>query len=175
MPACNYSDHTGTITQRKATMQPTHHSALEFLSFKLGQEEYGVDIQKVQELRAYSAVTAIANAPEYILGVVNLRGLIVPIIDLRIKFGLGQPAYDQFTVVIIMYVAGSQVGVVVDGVSDVVTLTPGQVKPVPQMSAANHPDFMTGMGALDQRMIILVDIERLLAGSAVGLAGKQAA
>ena len=139
--------------------------ALEFLSFRLGAEEYGVDIQKVQELRAYTAVTAMANAPAYIKGVVNLRGLIVPIIDLRIKFNLGEPSYVQFTVVIIMYVAGAQVGVVVDSVSDVITIEAAQVKPVPQMGAAMRADYMVGVGALDERMIILVDIDKLLASS----------
>ncbi|MBN8751770.1 MAG: chemotaxis protein CheW, partial [Variovorax sp.] len=75
---------------------------MEVVTFKLGEEEYGIDIQKVQELRGYDAVTRIANAPEYIKGVVNLRGIIVPIIDMRIKFKLGDPTYDQFTVVIVL-------------------------------------------------------------------------
>jgi purine-binding chemotaxis protein CheW len=139
--------------------------ALEFLSFTLGKEEYGVDIQKVQELRAYTAVTAIANAPDYIKGVVNLRGVIVPIVDLRIKFRLADPSYDQFTVVIIMYVGQSQVGVVVDSVSDVITLKAGQLKPVPQMGSSINADYMVGVGAVDERMILLVDIDKLLAAS----------
>ncbi|MES3021469.1 MAG: chemotaxis protein CheW [Pseudomonadota bacterium] len=150
-------------------------ASLEYLSFRLGNEEYGVDIQKVQELRAYTRVTGLANAPAYIKGVVNLRGLIVPIIDLRIKFRLGEPTYDQFTVVIILYVAGAQVGVVVDSVSDVITLTAAQVKPVPDMGAANQPDYMTGLGAMDERMIILVDIERLLAGSLLAACASELA
>lgn len=155
--------------QRKADMQANNDSApvlrgtLEFLSFRLGNEEYGVDIQKVQELRGYTPVTALANAPAAIKGVVNLRGLIVPIIDLRIKFNLGEPVYDRFTVVIILVVKGTQVGVVVDSVSDVITLTAGQVKPVPEMGAAVNADYMVGVGALDERMIILVDIDKLLA------------
>jgi purine-binding chemotaxis protein CheW len=155
-------------------MQTNDDNALEFLSFKLGQEEYGVDIQKVQELRGYGTVTTLANAPAYIKGVVNLRGLIVPIIDLRIKFELGEPTYDQFTVVIIMYVGGSQVGMVVDSVSDVITLSADQVKPVPAISAADA-DYIVGMGALDERMIILVDIDRLLAATDLHQIEKLAA
>src|SRR5689334_25379630 len=88
--------------------------ALEFLSFTLGDEEYGIDIQKVQELRGYDAVTRIANAPAYIKGVVNLRGIIVPIIDMRIKFDLGEPSYDQFTVVLVLNIGGRVGGMVVD-------------------------------------------------------------
>jgi purine-binding chemotaxis protein CheW len=159
-------------------MQTSSPSALEFLSFRLGNEEYGVDIQKVQELRAYTPVTAIANAPAFVKGVVNLRGVIVPIIDLRIKLGLATPTYDQFTVVIILFVGSGQVGVVVDSVSDVQTLTPEQIKPVPPVhasaGASAGANFVTGIGALDERMIILVDIELLLAG-AEGVPSEQLA
>ena len=89
----------------------------EFLAFKLGAEEYGIDILKVQEIRGYEAVTRIANAPEFLKGVVNLRGIIVPIVDMRIRFNLGEPGYDQFTVVIILNIAGRVVGMVVDSVT----------------------------------------------------------
>jgi purine-binding chemotaxis protein CheW len=108
--------------------------ALEFLAFTLGQEEYGIDIQKVQELRGYDTVTRIANAPAHIKGVVNLRGIIVPIVDMRIKFNLGTPTYDQFTVVIILNIANRVMGMVVDSVSDVITLSPDQLKPAPEMA-----------------------------------------
>ena len=108
---------------------------LEVVTFKLGEEEYGIDIQKVQELRGYDAVRRIANAPDYIKGVVNLRGIIVPIIDMRIKFALGTPSYDQFTVVIVLNIGGRVVGMVVDSVSDVITLTPEQIKPAPRASS----------------------------------------
>ena len=162
------------MTKNETIMHTIDDKALEFLSFRLGQEEYGVDIQKVQELRGYTTVTALANAPAHIKGVVNLRGLIVPIIDLRIKFALGEPSYDQFTVVVIMYVAGSQVGLVVDSVSDVITLSQSQLKPVPAISAADA-DYIVGMGALDERMIILVDIDRLLAATDLHQIDKLAA
>ncbi len=140
-------------------------NALELLSFRLGAVEYGVAIQHVQELRSYSSVTAIANTPAYMKGVINLRGAIVPILDLRVRFGLGQPSYDHLTVVIIFCVGDRQVGAVVDSVSDVVVLEPSQVKPMPSMAAAMDEDYVTGMGALDERMIILVDIDRLLSAS----------
>jgi len=148
---------------------------LEFLPFTLGDEEYGIDIQKVQELRGYAAVTRIANSPEYIKGVVNLRGIIVPIIDMRIKFNLGEPTYDQFTVVIILNVTGRVMGMVVDSVSDVITLTAEQVKPAPEMGAALDTDYLIGLGTVEQRMLILVDIDRLMPSAEIGLIERLAA
>ncbi|MET3444664.1 purine-binding chemotaxis protein CheW [Variovorax paradoxus] len=148
---------------------------LEFLSFTLGQEEYGIDIQKVQELRGYDAVTRIANAPEYIKGVVNLRGIIVPIIDMRIKFQLGAPTYDQFTVVIVLNIGGRVVGMVVDSVSDVITLSAEQIKPAPEMGAVLDTDYLIGLGTLDERMLILVDIDKLMSSDEMGLVEKIAA
>ena len=148
---------------------------LEFLAFTLGQEEYGVDIQKVQELRGYDTVTRIANAPEHIKGVVNLRGIIVPIIDMRIKFKLGAPTYDQFTVVIILNIASRVMGMVVDSVSDVITLSPEQVKPAPEMGAVLDADYLIGLGTLDDRMLILVDLEKLMTSEDMGLVEKLAA
>ncbi|MDP2450346.1 MAG: chemotaxis protein CheW [Polaromonas sp.] len=147
---------------------------LEFLAFTLGQEEYGVDIQKVQELRGYDAVTRIANAPEHIKGVVNLRGIIVPIIDMRIKFNLGTPTYDQFTVVIILNIASRVMGMVVDSVSDVITLSPEQVKPAPEMGAVLDADYLIGLGTLDDRMLILVDLEKLMTSEDMGLVQQAA-
>jgi purine-binding chemotaxis protein CheW len=147
----------------------------EYLAFTLGQEEYGIDIQKVQELRGYDAVTRIANAPEHIKGVVNLRGIIVPIIDMRIKFNLGEPAYDQFTVVIILNLATRVMGIVVDSVSDVITLTPEQIKPAPEMGAALDTQYLIGLGTLDERMLILVDIDRLMTSADMGLVDKLTA
>src|SRR5512147_1394965 len=134
----------------------------ELLTFTLGSEEYGIDILKVQEIRGYDAVTAIANAPEFIKGVINLRGIIVPIVDMRIKFKLGKVDYNQFTVVIILNVAKRVVGIVVDGVSDVIALTPDQIKPSPEFSTTLDTQYITGLGTVDDRMIILMDIERLL-------------
>lgn len=135
----------------------------EFLTFTLGDEEYGVDILKVQEIRGYDTVTKIPDAPDFIKGVINLRGTIVPVIDLRIKFHLGKVEYNSFTVMIILNVAKRVVGIVVDGVSDVLALTHDQVRPPPEMSeVAQSSQFITGLGTLDNRMLILVDIEKLL-------------
>jgi purine-binding chemotaxis protein CheW len=133
----------------------------EFLAFTLGKEEYGIDILKVQEIRGYEAVTRIANAPEFVKGVVNLRGIIVPIVDMRIKFNLGEPTYDQFTVVIILNIGGRVMGMVVDSVSDVITLSAEQIKPAPEMGTAFNTDYLIGLGTLDERMLILIDIDKL--------------
>jgi purine-binding chemotaxis protein CheW len=154
---------------------PSAGKPLEFLAFTLGQEEYGIDIQKVQELRGYDTVTRIANAPEHIKGVVNLRGIIVPIIDMRIKLNLGTPTYDQFTVVIILNMASRVVGMVVDSVSDVITLTPEQIKPAPAMGSVLGTDYLIGLGTLDERMLILVDIDKLMSSTDMGLIEKLAA
>ena len=147
----------------------------EFLAFTLGKEEYGIDILKVQEIRGYEAVTRIANAPEFIKGVVNLRGIIVPIVDMRIKFNLGEPTYDQFTVVIILNISGRVMGMVVDSVSDVITLTADQVKPAPEMGTAFNTDYLIGLGTLDERMLILIDIDKLMSSAEMGLIEKIAA
>lgn len=135
----------------------------EFLSFRLGAEEYGIDILKVQEIRGWETPTTIANVPPFIKGVINLRGIIVPIIDLRIKFSLGEAKYDSFTVVIILSVANRVLGVVVDAVSDVIILNAGQIRPAPDFSAALETRFITGLGTIDQRLLILLDIEKLIA------------
>ena len=145
---------------------------LEFLVFTLGKEEYGIDIQKVQELRGYEGVTSIAHAPPFIKGVVNLRGVIVPIIDMRIKFSLGTPTYDQFTVVIILNIGGHVMGMVVDSVSDVTTLTAAQIKPPPDMASTLNTDHLIGLGVLDERMLILVDIDRLMSDTDMGMVQK---
>ena len=147
----------------------------EFLTFTLGKEEYGIDILKVQEIRGYDAVTAIANTPEFIKGVINLRGIIVPIVDMRIKFHLGKVEYDQFTVVIILNVANRVVGMVVDGVSDVITLNPDQIKAAPEFGSAIDTQYVMGLGTVDERMLILVDIERLMTSSDMELMEAVAA
>ncbi|MBC7502646.1 MAG: chemotaxis protein CheW [Herminiimonas sp.] len=147
----------------------------EFLAFTLGKEEYGIDILKVQEIRGYEAVTRIANAPEFVKGVVNLRGIIVPIVDMRIKFNLGEPTYDQFTVVIILNIGGRVMGMVVDSVSDVITLSQDQVKPAPEMGTAFNTDYLIGLGTLDERMLILIDIDKLMSSAEMGLIEKIAA
>ncbi len=147
----------------------------EFLAFTMGEEEYGLDILKVQEIRGYEAVTRIANAPEYFKGVMNLRGVIVPIIDMRIKFNLGTPTYDQFTIVIVLNLGGKVVGMVVDSVSDVTTLSAAQIRPAPDMGGVFDSDYLIGLGTLDERMLILVDIDKLMSSAEIGvLAGVPA-
>ncbi|MBX9895911.1 MAG: chemotaxis protein CheW [Nitrosomonas sp.] len=141
----------------------------EFLTFRLGNEEYGIEILKVQEIRGYEAITQIANAPDFIKGVVNLRGIIVPIIDMRIKFCLGSVEYDQFTVVIILNVAGRVMGIVVDGVSDVISLESEQIRPTPELGSVIDTEYIMGLGTIDDRMLIMIDIEKLMSSHDMGL------
>ena len=147
----------------------------EYLTFTLGKEEYGIDILKVQEIRGYEAVTRIANAPPFIKGVINLRGVIVPIVDLRIKFNLGEPTYDQFTVVIILNIGKRVVGVVVDGVSDVIQLNSDNLHPPPEFGSILDTRYILGLGTVDERMIIMVDIERLMTSQEMALVETTAA
>jgi purine-binding chemotaxis protein CheW len=155
------------MTNDKAAM--TGSAGAEFLTFTLGAEEYGIDILKVQEIRGYDAVTTIANTPPFIKGVINLRGIIVPIVDLRIKFNLGVVEYNQLTVVIILNLGHRVVGVVVDGVSDVLSLAPEQISPAPELSSQLDTRYITGLGTMDDRMLILVDIEKLMTSSEMAL------
>ncbi len=152
--------------QRQAGTTAVTGTAREYLSFKLGHEEYGIDILKVQEIRGYEQPTRIANAPHFIKGVVNLRGVIVPIVDMRLRFELPDVKYDAFTVVIILNVAHRTVGMVVDSVSDVLELPPGQIKPAPEFNGAIDAAYITGLGTIkhgdDERMLILMDIEQMM-------------
>lgn len=150
-----------------------HGHVQEFLTFTLGEEEYAIDILKVQEIRGYDVVTTIANTPEFIKGVINLRGVIVPIVDMRIKFSLGSAEYNQFTVVIILNVAGRVVGIVVDSVSDVISLTADQIKEAPMLSGVSNTNHINGIGTVDERMLILLDIERLMMSPDIGLLDEQ--
>ena len=141
----------------------------EFLTFRLGAEEYGIDILKVQEIRSYEQPTRIANVPEFIKGVVNLRGVIVPIVDLRLKLSCAAAEYNSFTVVIVLNVRGRVVGAVVDSVSDVLELSKDAIKPAPTMSSAVDTQSITGIGSINERMLILMDIENLMASTDMGL------
>lgn len=143
--------------------------AQEFLTFTLGAEEYAIDILKVQEIRGYESPTTIANAPEFIKGVINLRGTIVPIVDLRIKFNVGKVEYTPFTVVIILNISGRIVGIVVDSVSDVTLLREDEIRPAPEFAATVDVRYIRGLGTLDERMLIVVDIEKLMLSSEMAL------
>jgi purine-binding chemotaxis protein CheW len=147
----------------------------EFLTFRLGAEEYGIDILKVQEIRSYEQPTRIANAPAFVKGVVNLRGVIVPIVDLRIKLACETAEYNSFTVVIVLNVRGRVVGAVVDSVSDVLELGRDTVKAAPEMSTAVDTSFITGIGSINDRMLILMDIEALMSSTEMGLINETAA
>jgi purine-binding chemotaxis protein CheW len=142
----------------------------EFLTFRLGTEGYGIEILKVQEIRGYETPTSIANAPSFIKGVINLRGVIVPILDLRVKFQLPQARYDEFTVVIILNVASRVVGVVVDSVSDVLSLTDESIRPTPEFASGTFDTkYITGLATVEDNMLILLDIEKLMTGADMAL------
>jgi purine-binding chemotaxis protein CheW len=142
----------------------------EYLTFRLGSEEYGIDILKVQEIRSYEAPTRIANAPEFIKGVVNLRGVIVPIVDLRVKLGCASAEVNTFTVVIVLNVRNRVVGAVVDSVSDVLELARDQIRPAPEINAsAVNTSYITGIATVAERMLILMDIEGLMSSADMGL------
>jgi len=136
--------------------------AAEYLTFTLGAEEYAIDILKVQEIRAYEPPTTIANAPDFLKGVINLRGSIAPIVDLRIKFNIGRAEYTAFTVVIILNIGARVVGIVVDSVSDVVMLGQQQIRPAPEFAATVDTRYISGLCTLGEHMLIVIDIERLM-------------
>ena len=161
------------VAQAAGASSATAALPREYLSFRLGAEEYGIDILKVQEIRGYEQPTRIAGAPAFIKGVTNLRGVIVPIVDLRLKFGMDSCAYDGTTVTIVLNVAHRVIGMVVDSVSDVIQLPADQIKPAPEFSSAVSAEHIMGLGTTAQgdteRMLILVDIEQLMTGTDMAL------
>jgi purine-binding chemotaxis protein CheW len=166
------------MSQHSSVLELAGHRKLglqEFLTFTLGHEEYGMDILKVQEIRGYDHVTQIANAPDFIKGVINLRGVIVPILDMRIRFNLSKGEYNEFTIVIILSLNhGRVIGMVVDAVSDVVSLIPDQIKAPPAFNASVlKTDYILGLADIEERMVILVDVERLMLEDEMGLVDQQ--
>jgi purine-binding chemotaxis protein CheW len=139
----------------------------QFLTFTLGTEEYGVEILKVQEIKGYSAITPIPNTPAYVKGVMNLRGAIIPIVDLRAKLAMAEAAYNQFTVIIVVRVGAKTVGVVVDAVSDVLNIPVKDVQPTPDFGAQVDARFISGLAKTGDRLVILLDIDKVLGGEAV--------
>jgi purine-binding chemotaxis protein CheW len=137
-------------------------SPQQFLAFNLGDEEYPIDIRQVQELRGVGQVTRIARAPDYVRGVLNLRCLIVPVLDLRLRLNMPQRDYDAFTVVIILNVGTRTVGIAVDSVSDVAMLEDSQIKPAPAFDGNVAGDYLLGLGTIDERMLVLMNLDRLL-------------
>ncbi len=163
------------IAQSSSRQADERGLAQEYLTFTLGPEEYAIDILKVQEIRGYEKPTTIANAPAFIKGVINLRGTIVPVVDLRIKFQVGKAEYTPFTVVIILNIAERVVGIVVDGVSDVTSLRPDQIRPAPEFAATVDTRYIQGLTTLDERMLIVVDITRLMLSAEMALIDEAAA
>ena len=143
--------------------------AREYLTFRLGDEEYGIDILKVQEIRGYENPTRIANAPHFLKGVVNLRGTIVPIVDLRLRFGCSSAEYNSFTVTIVLHIGQRTIGTVVDSVSDVMELAPEAIRPAPDIESAIDNGCILGLGSVGERMLILLDIEKLMSNVDMGL------
>jgi purine-binding chemotaxis protein CheW len=135
---------------------------LQQLTFNLAGEEYGVDILAVREIRGWSRVTRIPQTPEHLLGVLNLRGAIVPIMDLRLRFGLERESYGDNTVVIIVALGERLFGIVVDAVSDVIDIDPASVKPVPDMGAVVDTRYLKGLATHVERMVMLLDVEKLM-------------
>ena len=153
---------------------PTH----QYLSFFLGGEEYATDILRVQEIKGWDTVTRVPYSPSYILGVINLRGAIVPVIDLRVRFSLDTAGFDSATVIIVVHVAGPRgervVGIVVDAVSDVYSISADSIQPPPDVMGSIDHMFVTGLARLDDKLVIILDIERLVTSSILG-ASKAAA
>ncbi len=146
----------------------------EVLVFILGAEEFGVDILKVQEIRGFEKVTPIPAAPPYLKGIVNLRGVIVPVIDLRLKFAMAEARYDATTVMIVLRLAGRVIGIVVDAVSDVVRLAPSEIKAAPQLGSVVDSTYLAGLATQDERMILLLDIEKFLSSNELNLLARVA-
>ena len=159
-----------SVVRRPATETAAAVTSIsEFLAFKLGAEEYGIDILRVQEIRSFEEPTHIANSPAHILGVVNVRGVIAPVVDMRLKFRLEKADYDDFTVVIVLNIGQRLVGMVVDAVSDVITVTQAQMRPLPEFNSAIARDQLLAIGAIEKRSLILVDIEKLMTSFDMGL------
>lgn len=160
-----------TVVSQSA--EATKTGAREYLTFRLDQEEYGIDILKVQEIRGYEPPTRIAHAPTFLKGVVNLRGTIVPIVDMRLKFDCSKAEYNSFTVVIILNLHKRIVGIVVDSVSDVIELANDSVRPAPDIESAIDSSCILGLGSVSERMLILLDIEKLMTSVDMGLVAVE--
>jgi len=145
------------------------HAPRECLTFRIGAEDYGIDILQVQEVRSYEAPTRIAQTQPQVLGVLNLRGEIVPVIDMRLQLGLAQANFDDSTVVIVLKVGARVFGLVVDGVSDVIGLAPEQLRPVPGLGCGIAADLLLAIATMKERLLLLVDIDKLMCHPALGL------
>jgi purine-binding chemotaxis protein CheW len=161
---------TRPLTRTAAALKgATNAVSKEYLTFRLGKEEYGIDILRVQEIRSFEAPTKIANSAGFLLGVINLRDVIVPIIDLRIKFDCLDAGVNAMTVVIVLNVKGRIVGAVVDAVSDVIELSDDNIRPAPTLSVAVDTSYIIGIANVAERMLILMDITALMSSPDLGL------
>jgi purine-binding chemotaxis protein CheW len=141
----------------------------QFLTCMLGSEEFGFDLLKVQEIRGYTAVTPIPNSAPHVRGVMNLRGAVVPVIGLREKFGMPTVDYDKFTVIVVVSVGSKVIGLVVDAVSDVLSVEPGAIEPPPDLGSQLDTSYITGLAKTASRLLILVDLEQMLGSAQPGL------
>ncbi len=157
---------TAASAKKEAGMAHAGDLISQFLTFTLGQEEYGVDILRVQEIRGWHQVTRVPNAPAHMLGVLNLRGTIVPIIDMRMRFHLAKVEYNPITVIIVLSVHSANgehvFGIVVDSVSDVLDVKGSDVKAKPDFGAAVNTDFINGLATVQDHMVMLLDIDKLM-------------
>ena len=166
----NMVEEGSEIARQMALAGPELAAAGEYLSFRLGAEEYGIDLLKVQEIRSYEPPTRIANAPRFVKGVLNLRGVIMPVVDLRIAFDCPHASTDALTVVIVLNLGHRLVGAVVDSVSDVLELPSASIRPAPEMASSAERRFISGIASVQQRTLVLMDVEALLSGPSMGLA-----
>jgi purine-binding chemotaxis protein CheW len=143
----------------------------QYLTFSLGQEEYGVEILKVQEIKGYSTITPIPNTPVHVKGVMNLRGTIIPVVDLRSKLGMPTAEYSPFTVIVVVKVGSKTMGLVVDAVSDVLNIPSRDLQPTPDFGAQVDAAFISGMAKAGEKLVVLLDLDRVLSGDAGGLGG----
>ena len=157
-----------TSSTRREAQVPSVPSS-KYLTFRLGDELYGIDILSVQEIRSYEAPTRMVHAPEFIKGVIQLRGVIVPVVDLRMKLRCAEASYNEFTVVIVLRVEDMLLGAVVDAVADVVALQDDAIKPAPHFQGAVDTSYVRGMASVDGQMLIVVDIAALLSPAEMGL------
>jgi purine-binding chemotaxis protein CheW len=146
------------------TMTPAGYAAdiEQYLTFTLGDEHYGIEILKVQEIKGHSGITPIPNTPPYLKGIMNLRGTVIPVVDLRTRFSLDAQEYTKFTVIIVVTVGQKIVGLVVDAVSDVLDIPHAQVRPAPDLGARTDTRFISGLANVGEKLVVLLDIERLL-------------
>lgn len=158
-----------SVGNASATARPLADSG-QYLTLRLGAQEYAIDILRVQEIRSYEEPTRMVNSPSFIKGVVNLRGVIVPISDLRLKLNVVPVEYNEFTVVVILNIQGTVVGAVVDAVSDVVTVDGASIKPAPQFESAIDSRFIVGLVQLGERTLIVMNVETLMSSSELGIA-----